>query len=43
MQMLGKKDDACTAFVNLPKEFPSAAESLKVRAKKAADELNCNK
>lgn len=43
MQMLGKKDEACTAFVNLPKEFPKAADNLKARAEKAATELNCKK
>lgn len=43
MQMLGKNDEACTAFVNLPKEFPKAADNLKVRAEKAAVELGCKK
>lgn len=43
MQMLGKKEEACTAFVNLPKEFPKAADNLKKRAASMAKELNCKK
>ena len=43
MQMLDKKEEACTAFVNLPKEFPKAAQNLKDRATKAAEELGCGK
>ena len=43
MQMLGKKDEACTAFVNLEKEFPKASQNLKDRAKKSAEELACPK
>lgn len=43
MQMLGKNEEACTAFVNLPKEFPKAADNLKERAQKAAEELKCPK
>ena len=43
MQMLGKKEEACTAFVNLPKEFPNASQNLKDRAGKAAEELACGK
>ncbi len=43
MQRLGKKEEACTAFVNLPKEFPKAPDNLKQRAEKAATELNCKK
>lgn len=43
MQMLGKKEEACTAFVNLPKEFPKAPDNLKDRAAKAAAELGCKK
>lgn len=43
MQMLNKKDEACTAFVNLEKEFPKAPQNLKERAKKAAEELACPK
>ena len=41
MQMLGKKEEACTAFTSLPKEFPKAADNLKSRAKTAAQELKC--
>ena len=43
MQMLGKKDEACTAFVSLEKEFPKASQNLKDRAKKSAEELACPK
>ncbi len=43
MQMLGKKEEACTAFVNLPKEFPKASQNLKDRANKAAENLACGK
>lgn len=43
MQMLGKKEEACTAFVNLPKEFPKAPQNLKDRANKAAENLACGK
>lgn len=41
MQMLGKKEEACTAFVNLPKEFPNAPANLKDKAAKSAKELEC--
>ena len=41
MQMLGKTEEACTAFTSLPKEFPKAADNLKTRAKTAAQELKC--
>lgn len=43
MQMLGKKQEACTAFVNLPKEFPKAPDNLKDKAAKAAADLGCKK
>ncbi len=43
MQMLGKKDEACTAFTNLPKEFPKASDVLKDKAAKLAAELECKK
>lgn len=43
MQMLGKKEEACTAFVNLPKEFPKAAQNLKDKASVSAEELGCGK
>ncbi len=41
MQMLGKTEDACTAFVNLPKEFPKAPDNLKNKAAQLAAELKC--
>lgn len=43
MQMLGKKDEACTAYNNLAKEFPKASDVLKDKAKKLAAELECKK
>lgn len=43
MHMLGKKEEACTAFVNLPKEFPKASANLKARAAEMVKELNCKK
>ena len=43
MQMLNKKDEACTAFVNLEKEFPKAPQNLKERARRKAEELACPK
>ncbi len=43
MQMLNKTKEACTAFVNLPKEFPKAPDNLKERAAKAAADLSCKK
>ena len=43
MQMLGKKEEACTAFVNLEKEFPKASQNLKDMAKSKAEELACGK
>jgi tol-pal system protein YbgF len=41
MQMLGKNEEACAAFVNLSKEFPNASANLKDRAIKSATELKC--
>lgn len=41
MRELNKKEEACVAFVNLPKEFPNAANPLKVKAKAEADKLKC--
>ena len=41
MQMLGKTEEACTAFVNLPKEFPKAPDNLKNKAAQLASELKC--
>lgn len=41
MKELGKKDEACTAFINLPKEFPKAEKPLKDKAAALAKSLNC--
>ena len=41
MKGLKKQEEACTAFMNLPKEFPSASEALKSRAKDEASRLGC--
>lgn len=41
MNKLGKKNEACTAFSSLPKEFPKAAQSLKDRAKSEAKKASC--
>ena len=41
MQKLGKKDEACTAFKTLPKEFPKAAQTLKDRAASEAKKNAC--
>lgn len=41
MQRLGKKDEACSAFTNLAKEFPKASDVLKDKAAKLAAELEC--
>ncbi len=41
MQQLGKKEEACTAFVNLEKEFPKADEKLKEKAMQGAKDLAC--
>lgn len=38
---LGKTKEACTAFVNLPKEFAKADAALKEKAAKQATELKC--
>lgn len=39
---LGKTKEACTAFVNLPKEFPKAEAALKNKAAKQAAALKCS-
>lgn len=39
---LGKTKEACTAFVNLPKEFPKAEQVLKDKAKAQAAALKCS-
>lgn len=41
MEKLGKKQEACTAFLNLPKEFPKAEASLISKAKARAAALKC--
>ena len=41
--LVNKKDEACTAFVNLEKEFPKAPQNLKERARRKAEELACPK
>lgn len=38
---LGKTKEACTAFINLPKEFPKAEAALIEKAKKQAELLKC--
>ncbi|MBO5997069.1 MAG: tol-pal system protein YbgF [Alphaproteobacteria bacterium] len=43
MQQLGKKQEACTAFKNLKKEFPKASDTLLSRAAKESDKLGCDK
>lgn len=43
MRELGKKDEACTAFTSLPKEFPNAGEELKVKAATQANAMGCKK
>ncbi len=42
MKELGKKDEACTAFTTLPKEFPKAEQPVKDKAKKFANDLKCD-
>ena len=41
MKALGKKEDACTAFVNLPVVFSKANADISARAKKEAEALGC--
>ena len=41
MKALGKKDDACTALVNLPTVFEKANSEIISRAKKEAEALGC--
>lgn len=41
MARLNKTKEACTAFKSLPKEFPKASQTLKVRAKNEAEKLSC--
>lgn len=41
MNMLGKKTEACAAFVNLKTEFPKATDELKKRAATEVAKLSC--
>lgn len=41
MKALGKKEEACTAFVNLPTIFSKTNADISLRAKKEAEALGC--
>ena len=41
MKALNKKEDACTAFVNLPIVFDKVSDDISSRAKKEAEALGC--
>ncbi len=41
MKALGKKEEACTAFVNLPTVFGKVNAEISARAKKEAEALGC--
>lgn len=41
MKALDKREEACTAFVNLPALFAKANSEISTRAKKEAEELGC--
>lgn len=41
MEKLDKKDEACSAFKNLPTEFPNASDEIKEKAKKEAERIEC--
>ena len=41
MEQLGKQDEACLAFVNLPTEFPNAGKSILNKAANEAKKLGC--
>lgn len=41
MKALGKKDEACTAFVNLPTVFDKVSSAISERAQKEAKALEC--
>lgn len=41
MKALGKNEEACTAFVNLPAVFSKVAPDISARAKKEAEGLKC--
>lgn len=41
MMQIGKKEEACLAFVNLPQEFPKADSAVKSKADEEAKRNNC--
>ena len=41
MAQLGKTDEACLAFVNLPTEFANAPDNIKAKAKNEAKKMGC--
>ena len=41
MSQIGKKQEACLAFVNLSDEFPKADDTVKAKAKSEAQKLGC--
>lgn len=41
MSQLGKKDEACLAFMNLPTEFKNADDNIKAKAKNEANKIGC--
>lgn len=41
MKALGKKDEACTAFTNLPSVFTKVSQEISKRAQKEAEALAC--
>ena len=41
MKALGKKEEACTAFVNLPAVFDKVSSDISSKAKKEAEALGC--
>lgn len=41
LRELGKKEEACTAFMSMSKEYPSAGEELKIKAASQANALGC--
>lgn len=41
MAQIGKKNEACLAFVNLPTEFKNADDNIKAKAKNEANKIGC--
>lgn len=41
MAQIGKKDEACLAFLNISTEFKNAGDSIKAKAKNEAQKLGC--